>query len=146
VPVVLVVNGPNLNLLGQREPEVYGHTTLQHINRELGEFAESHGIELRFFQSNSEGGLIDFIQQNAPDADAMIINPGAYSHYSYALRDAIAGVGIRAVEVHLSNIAGREEWRRLSVTAGVCIGQISGFGSAGYRMALEFLLDQDKDH
>lgn len=136
---ILIINGPNLNLLGQREPDIYGHETLQQINTRLKQHAAELSIDLAFFQSNSEGALIDFIHAEAGASDGMIINPGAFSHYSYALRDAMAAVPLPTVEVHLSNIHAREKFRRKSVTAAACIGQITGLGAHGYHLALTFL-------
>jgi 3-dehydroquinate dehydratase II len=138
---VLVVNGPNLNLIGSREPELYGTQTLEELNRRLNDLARELGVELQFFQSNSEGAMIDFIHSEAAGALGMIINPGALTHYSYALRDAIAAVDLEAIEVHLSNIQAREEFRRQSVIAPVCRGQVSGFGFYGYAMALSYFSD-----
>ncbi len=137
---VLVLHGPNLNLLGQREPGVYGTTTLEEINAQLLERARQHGAELRFVQSNHEGALIDAIHKAIDWADGLLINPGAYTHTSYALRDAIAAVGLPAVEVHLSNIYAREPFRHQSVIAPVCLGQVSGFGPRSYLLGLDGLL------
>lgn len=141
MPRVLVVNGPNLNLLGKREPEIYGTDTLETLNKRLGDLGKEIGVELVFFQSNHEGELIDFIQREAASATGMIINPGALTHYSIGLRDAIAGVKIETIEVHLSNIAAREQFRQHSVIAPVCRGQVSGFGFYGYAMALSYFSD-----
>lgn len=141
VSVILVVNGPNLNLLGQREPNVYGSRTLHDLETDLSSLAKSISVQLKFFQSNSEGAIIDFVQEHASSARGMILNPGAFTHYSYAIRDAVEATRIRTVEVHISNIHAREEFRHKSVIAPVCIGQISGLGFEGYLAALRFLVD-----
>ena len=138
---ILVVNGPNLNLLGRREPEIYGTQTLDELNERLAAVADDLGLEVVCFQSNSESGIVDFLHENGFEADGLIINPGALTHYSYSLRDAIAAVGIDAVEVHMSNIYQREEFRHKSVIAAVCSGHLVGFGFYGYAMALSYFAD-----
>ena len=132
---VLVLHGPNLNLLGTREPEVYGKATLADINAMLEQQAAELGMTIRTFQSNSEGDLVTAIQEAAGWADVLIINPAAYTHTSVALRDAVAAVGIPTIEVHLSNVYAREPFRHHSYIAPVAVGQISGFGAESYRLA-----------
>jgi 3-dehydroquinate dehydratase-2 len=137
---ILVMNGPNLNLLGTREKSVYGAETLADILDELQAYAEKHEVEMRSFQANSEGALVDAIHDARLWADGIIFNAGAYTHYSIALRDAIAGVGLPVVEVHLSNVHAREEFRHTSVLAPVCLGVIAGFGRWSYFLGLDALL------
>jgi len=143
---ILVIHGPNLNLLGTREPEVYGTQTLADVDAMLQNEAKSLKATLKSFQSNSEGALIDAIHGARGWADVIVINPGAYTHTSIALRDAISGVGIRAIETHLSNVHAREDFRRHSHISPVVVGQICGFGVESYRLALQAAaaLVQDK--
>ncbi len=141
---VAVIHGPNLNMLGKREPGIYGTRTLDSINEELDSEAKNRGIELEFFQSNSEGALVDKIHACHGRIDGIVLNAGAYTHYSIALRDAIAAVGIPTVEVHLSNVHAREAFRHVSVLAPVCVGQISGFGSYSYILGLHALMESAK--
>lgn len=140
---VLVLNGPNLNLLGAREPSVYGSTTLDDIIGDLVHAATDSDppVKIQHVQSNHEGALVDAIQQLGPGSAGIIINPGALTHYSIAIRDALAAVATRTVEVHLSNIHAREEFRHRSVVAPVVAGQIAGLGPSGYRHALQYLLE-----
>ena len=138
---LLVINGPNLNMLGVREPGIYGNTGLEAISAELREYAAARGVHCEFFQSNHEGDLIDKIHSAKGNFDGVVINAGALTHYSYALRDAIACVKIPFVEVHMSNIHAREEFRHTSVIAPVCVGQIAGFGKNSYFLAINALKD-----
>ena len=137
---ILVLHGPNLNMLGTREPEIYGKTTLEQINNKLRGLATNLESEVEAFQSNSEGELIDIIQKKGAASDGLIVNLGAYTHYSIALRDAIAGLAKATIEVHISNIYAREPFRHRSVTASVCRGTITGLGWRGYLLALEALV------
>ncbi len=137
---ILVINGPNLNLLGMREPGIYGSETLESINAELGRLAVTLAVEVEFFQSNHEGAIVDAIHRAVGSCQGIIINPAAYTHTSVAIRDAIAAAGLPAVEVHLSNVYKREEFRHRSLTAPVVLGQIAGFGAAGYDLALRGLV------
>ena len=137
---ILLLHGPNLNLLGTREPEIYGATTLEQINQCLISLAAEREVELRSFQANSEGALVDALHDARTWAVGVVFNPGAYTHTSVALRDAIVGTGLKVVEVHLSNVHAREEFRHKSFLAPVCVGQISGFGWRSYVLGLEGLL------
>ncbi len=137
--MILLVNGPNLNLLGEREPAVYGRTTLREIEEMVRNACAAWKVEVLSFQSNGEGALIDFIQENRKRARGIVVNPGALTHTSYALHDCLKAVDLPAIEVHLSNVHAREEFRRTSVVAPACRGQISGLGPRGYLLAAEFL-------
>ena len=141
-PKILVIHGPNLNLLGLREPEVYGSVTQRDIDRSLQTIAKEEKLSLKIFQSNSEGALVDAIQQAAGAYDGILINPAAYTHTSVALRDAVAAVGLPVVEVHLSNIYKREEFRHHSFIAPVAVGQVSGFGAYSYVLGLYGLVQE----
>lgn len=136
---ILIIHGPNLNLLGKRDQSIYGSLTLEQINSSLKSKARDLGVEIAVFQSNSEGALVDYLQQEAGSSHGIIINPGALTHYGLSLRDALDDCSIPAVEVHISNIYSREEWRRHSVIASVALAQISGLGWRGYVAALEGL-------
>lgn len=137
---VLVMNGPNLNLLGTRETAVYGTTTLGDIEAMVVSRAAELGIDVTFYQSNHEGSLIDRLHEAMGTCGGVVLNPGAYTHYSYAIRDAIAAIGIPVIEVHLSDIGSREDFRSVSVTAPVCIGQVSGLGPNSYLEGLQRLV------
>jgi len=139
---ILVLHGPNLNLLGAREPEIYGTTTLAEIDARLREIAEADGHVLESFQSNHEGALVDKLQSAVRDADGVVINPAAFSHYSLALRDAVEAIDVPVVEVHLSNIYAREPFRRRSVLSGVCAGVVAGFGVDSYVGGLRLLISR----
>lgn len=142
---ILIINGPNINLLGTREPDVYGVLTMDNINQYLKEFSQTLGVDLDTFQSNIEGEIVDKIQQAKGVFDAIVINPAAYTHTSVAIRDAISAVQIPTVEVHISNVHSREEFRKNSFIAPVCIGQISGFGRESYKLGILALVDYLKN-
>ena len=144
---ILVINGPNLNLLGEREPSVYGDDSLQAINDELFAKAMEMGYDMTFFQSSNEGSIIDRLHDARFDCAGVILNAGAYTHYSYAIRDAIAAIRIPVIEVHLSNVNNRDEFRKTSVIAPVCHGSIAGFGKVSYILALhalDYLFGEEK--
>ena len=138
---ILVIHGPNLNLLGSREPDIYGTTTLEQINGDLSSAAKEWGAELEFFQSNYEGALVDRIQEAQSWADGILINPGGLTHTSVTLRDALVATELPIVEVHLSNIFAREEFRQNSFVAPIALGVVSGFGPMGYGLGLNALLE-----
>lgn len=137
---VLVIHGPNLNLLGSREPEIYGRATLPDIDLRIAREAAALEVTVRTVQTNAEGEIVDALQAARVGVDGIVINAGAYTHYSYAIRDAIAAIGIPVVEVHLSNVAAREPFRAISVIAPVCLGSIAGFGVESYVLALRALV------
>ncbi len=139
---IRVINGPNLNMLGVREPEIYGHETYRDLCYYVTEEAKALGLEVEFFQTNSEGELVDLIQGSLGKADGIVINPAAYTHYSVAVLDALQAVDLPKVEVHLSNIHRRESFRQRCVTTAGCDGQICGLGRVGYVLALVYLLDR----
>ncbi len=141
MPSILILHGPNLNLLGTREPEVYGRMTLDNINAKLTEYGRELGLDVRALQSNHEGALIDALHDARAWAAGVVFNPGGYTHTSVALRDAISAIGIPVVEVHLSNVYAREEFRHKSLISAVCKGKISGFGWQSYMLGLKALAD-----
>jgi 3-dehydroquinate dehydratase II len=142
---ILLLNGPNLNRLGKREPDIYGHVTLSQLEKALRKQAEDEGFQLTAAQSNHEGELIDIIHKSEDEGcGGIILNPGAFTHYSYAIRDAVASVSVPVVEVHISNIHAREEFRHQSVVAAETIGQIVGFGLFGYELALQAIIKNIK--
>jgi 3-dehydroquinate dehydratase II len=138
---ILVIHGPNLNMLGKREPEIYGSSTLDDVNARLGKEAKELGAEVEFFQSNSEGEIVGRIQAAMDSADGILINPGGYTHTSVAIRDAILSAGLPVVEAHMSNIYKREDFRQKSYVSGVAMGVISGFGAESYSLGLRGLVD-----
>jgi 3-dehydroquinate dehydratase-2 len=147
MPAILILHGPNLNLLGQREPDVYGHMTMDEIDRRLAEAGKGLGLEVRASQSNSEGGLIDMLHAAREWASGVILNPGGYTHTSVALRDAIAAIELPVVEVHISNVYAREEFRSQSILAAECAGKIVGFGWHSYLLglyALSWILKEEE--
>ncbi|MGN0018488.1 MAG: type II 3-dehydroquinate dehydratase [Candidatus Gastranaerophilaceae bacterium] len=139
---ILVLNGPNLNLLGKREPEKYGNTTLKDIQNSLEIFANKNNFEIEFYQSNHEGDIIDKIQQSENIFDGIVLNAGGYTHTSVSIRDAIASVNVPVVEIHLTNIHAREEFRHNSLISPVCIGQICGFGTYSYELGIHALINK----
>lgn len=140
---IIVINGPNLNMLGKREPTIYGNDTLEDLEKYIkNEFKEKVNIE--FFQSNYEGAIIDMLHKANDEFDGVVINPGAFTHYSYAIHDAIKSIKTKVVEVHISNIHQREEFRQKSVTASACIGQISGFGFYGYILGINAIINTNR--
>ena len=142
---IMVIHGPNLDLLGTREPEVYGKLNLKQINQKIKDMAKKEKFEVRFLQSDIEGEIVEIIQEVKNWADALVINPAAYTHTSVAIRDAISATGIPTVEVHLSNIYKREEFRHKSLVAGVAVGQISGFGLDSYLLGLQAVINLIKN-
>ena len=140
----LVINGPNLNLLGKREPGIYGENSYDSLCEQLKAFGTEHGVEVDCFQSNHEGAIVDAIQQADGVYEGIVMNPGAYTHYSVAILDALKAVDVPCVEVHISNIHQREEFRHKSVTAPACVGQICGLGLYGYQAALSYFLSRKK--
>lgn len=142
---ILVLNGPNLNLLGTREPQIYGHDTLADIEAVCRRFGQEHGASVSFAQSNHEGTLVDALHEARGSVSGVILNAGAYTHTSIALRDAISGIELPVIELHLSNTHARESFRHVSMIAPVCVGVIQGFGPAGYKLAVEAMIGLLKD-
>jgi len=140
---VLVIHGPNLNLLGRREPEIYGHLTLEDINNMIEEKAAECSLEVEIFQSNHEGEIVEKLHEHYGKSDYLVINPAAFTHYSIAIRDAVLAVGLKTIEVHLSNIHSREDFRKKSVIADIAVGQICGLGYRGYLMALDYIKEAE---
>ena len=145
MPRFLILNGPNINLLGIRNPDIYGTRTMEEINGELSQLADKLGVEVTFFQSNVEGHLVDCIQENRGAIHGIIVNPGALTHYGYSLKDGLIDAGVPVIEVHLGNPYAREEWRRHSVITDIARGQIAGFGWRSYTAALEVLAGLTKE-
>ena len=141
---VVVIHGPNLNATGHRDPHIYGSTTLAEIDQALRAFGGDNGADVRCEQYSGEGEIIDALYRARDDADAVVLNPGAYAHYAYAIRDAVSAIGIPVIEVHLSNIYAREAFRQHSVIAPVCRGSITGFGARSYLLALRAALEQNR--
>ena len=141
---VLVINGPNLNLLGQREPQIYGKSTLANLEGNIKQYAKDIGVEVSLVQTNVEGNIINYLHDAMGKYDGVILNAGAYSHYSIAIHDAILAINVPVVEVHLSNIYKREEFRKTSVISSACVGQISGFGQKSYMLALQYFKEGGK--
>ena len=141
---ILIINGPNLNMLGERDKDIYGNKTLSELDVMMKKQGENLGVDIVTFQSNSEGDIIDLIQKQASQMDGIIINPGALTHYGFSLRDALADIQLPVIEVHLSNIYAREDWRATSVIAPIAMGQISGLGWRGYVAALQILVGELK--
>jgi 3-dehydroquinate dehydratase-2 len=137
---ILILHGPNLNLLGQREPDVYGHLALEDINQKLVKAGDELGVNVETFQSNSEGELVDALQKAGSEKDGVVFNPGGYTHTSVALRDAVAAISIPVVEVHISNVFAREEFRHHSIIAPACLGKITGFGWQSYLLGIHALV------
>jgi 3-dehydroquinate dehydratase-2 len=145
VTKILVLNGPNINFLGRRNPDIYGTMTLEQLNQEIAQKARSLGVEIACFQSNSEGSLIDCIQEHWANINGIVINPGALTHYGYSLKDALIDAAVPVIEVHLGNIHAREEWRRRSIIADIARGQIAGLGWRGYTAALDIMVGMLQD-
>ena len=137
----LLMNGPNLNMLGIREPGIYGHDTLASIEADVVSYGRERGVEVDCFQSNHEGALIDKLHAAHGVYDGIVYNPGAHTHYSYAIRDAVGSIDVPVAEIHISDVDAREPFRAISVVAPACVAQVKGFGAAGYRMALDLLLE-----
>ena len=140
---ILVIHGPNLNILGEREPGVYGSETFEKLNSDIMAHAEELGVECEIYQSNHEGAIIDRLHEARKDCAGVVLNAGAYTHYSYAIRDALASITVPKVEIHISDIIKREEFRKVSVTAPVCDKQIYGQGLKGYLQAIDFILEKN---